>query len=824
MQERARYYCVVFLNQLALSHKEAHGGSALAKKLIDLYFTLFKMLVEGNIGRAAEVKKVQDAKWAIEKKKFFKKRDQEMASGKKPKAAKIPKKPVAEEMDARIMSGLIAGVRRAFPYVSSEDVEPLIDKHSGHLFRMAHTAPFSVAVQALMLMYQLMAARHSVSDRFYRALYAVLLTEGPTTSSKAPMFLALLFKAMKSDVSVRRVSAFAKRLLQACAEAPANFAAGGLFLLSEVLQAQPAMWAALTQPEDVASTAEAFTDAPTPDSEEEEEVFRDAVDPDEQPHTAPLHTKLRGKATQQPSASNGGASDEQEDETLAARIHLTAAKGRKGAIDSTAAAAPLHSTRKRVVWPAEGYYDMDKREPLYCGGERCCWWELTALASHVQPSVAAMARTLLSGCPIVYDGDPLRDHNLTSFLDKFIQKKPKSHAKGSSLMQPIVAVRSAGGKSAAAVGSDAFASLEQSSVLPADMFFHKFYNLQVVKQKRAIASGKKAKKAEGSDSDDDPLDSPGGGSDDEEMDALLDAEEDATGGDETMGDPDAGFSYDDLADAMAEGRDVAGSDSDDDAEGADAMSGDDDEDSFEGMNVADLPSGTDSEGEEAGGGGGSSKGQRGGKAVPAARKDVSSDEEGAESSDDGQGYEMDSGSGDDDDEDDMGLYSDGSEEGSEQEGGEGGEAQQEDLPGQKTAKRKKPSASSGGMSDFASASDYTQLFKEFDARAAADDGKGSGLEEGRGEKGRGRGRGRGGAGRGKARAADASDAGTGAVEPGGGAKPKRSEESREGGGRGRGRGSSRGGGSRGGRGAGRGRGGSRGRGRGASSGPKRPRY
>lgn len=59
MQERARYYCVVFLNQLALSHKEAHGGSALAKKLIDLYFTLFKMLVEGNIGRAAEVKKVQ---------------------------------------------------------------------------------------------------------------------------------------------------------------------------------------------------------------------------------------------------------------------------------------------------------------------------------------------------------------------------------------------------------------------------------------------------------------------------------------------------------------------------------------------------------------------------------------------------------------------------------------------------------------------------------------------------------------------------------------------------------------------------------------------
>lgn len=95
---------------------------------------------------------------------------------------------------------------------------------------------------------------------------------------------------------------------------------------------------------------------------EEEEVFRDAVDPDdEQPQTAPLHTKLKGKATKHSSASNGDADDGQENETLAARIHLTAAKGKKGAIDSTAAAAPLHSTRKRVVWPAEGYYDMDKR-------------------------------------------------------------------------------------------------------------------------------------------------------------------------------------------------------------------------------------------------------------------------------------------------------------------------------------------------------------------------------------------------------------------------------------------------------------------------------
>ena len=57
----------------------------------------------------------------------------------------------------------------------------------------ARAAP-PLTLQALMLMYQLMSARAAISDRFYRALYAVLLSDGPTTSSRAPMFLALLFK------------------------------------------------------------------------------------------------------------------------------------------------------------------------------------------------------------------------------------------------------------------------------------------------------------------------------------------------------------------------------------------------------------------------------------------------------------------------------------------------------------------------------------------------------------------------------------------------------------------------------------------------------
>lgn len=70
------------------------------------------------------------------------------------------------------------------------------------------------------------------------------------------------------------------------------------------------------------------------------------------------------------------------------------------------------------------------REPLHAGAERVPWWELVALASHVHPSVAAMARSLLAGAPVVYHGDPLRDLSLTAFLDTFVQRKPKVRPSG----------------------------------------------------------------------------------------------------------------------------------------------------------------------------------------------------------------------------------------------------------------------------------------------------------------------------------------------------------------------------------------------------------
>lgn len=69
--------------------------------------------------------------------------------------------------------------------------------------------------------------------------------------------------------------------------------------------------------------------------------------------------------------------------------------------------------------------------------DRVGWWELTVLASHVHPSVAAMARTLLSGVNIVYNGNPISDLSLVAFLDKFMEKKPRQNTwHGASQIEP----------------------------------------------------------------------------------------------------------------------------------------------------------------------------------------------------------------------------------------------------------------------------------------------------------------------------------------------------------------------------------------------------
>jgi ribosome biogenesis protein MAK21 len=88
-------------------------------------------------------------------------------------------------------------------------------------------------------------------------------------------------------------------------------------------------------------------------------------------------------------------------------------------------AGAIAARTKKAARDAGRRYDMSKRDPMHARAAATCWWELAILERNVHPSVGAMARSLLFGASVEYSGDPLMDMTLSSFLDKWLQKKPK---------------------------------------------------------------------------------------------------------------------------------------------------------------------------------------------------------------------------------------------------------------------------------------------------------------------------------------------------------------------------------------------------------------
>lgn len=114
---KAQYYAVCFLSQVLLSHEEA----ALAAKLINIYFSFFRACVK------------------------------------------------KKEVESKMLSVLLSGVNRAYPYAAAGDEK--VKEQLDTLFRVVHLVKFNTAVQALMLLFQVMDSQQTVSDRYYVALY-----------------------------------------------------------------------------------------------------------------------------------------------------------------------------------------------------------------------------------------------------------------------------------------------------------------------------------------------------------------------------------------------------------------------------------------------------------------------------------------------------------------------------------------------------------------------------------------------------------------------------------------------------------------------------
>uniref|UniRef100_UPI00358E36B5 CCAAT/enhancer-binding protein zeta isoform X2 n=1 Tax=Myxine glutinosa TaxID=7769 RepID=UPI00358E36B5 len=377
---KAQYYAACFLNQIVFSPED----DVLATKLIGLYFASFNTFVKRG------------------------------------------------EVDSRMLSALLTGVNRAFPYAKL--VDGSLDVELDVIFRIVHVSSFNTNVQALMLLFQIMDSQLAMSDRFYTALYKKILDPQLSSYSKPALFLNLLYKSMKADMVARRVKAFVKRLLQvACVQQP-PFTCGSLYLISEILQHRPGICAMM----------DFFEDS-------EDEHFEDA--PEEEGNSS-------SQGEQQKEDQNGDEGVPLAEESLdssakpvSSWIHQANVKGAK----------------------SKGVYNPLNRNPLYCSAENTCLWELRKLAMHFHPTVALFADTILRGDFVQYTGDPLQDFTIMRFLDRFVYRNPKQ-PKPQETMSSMVMRRKQktimNDFRNIPVNSKRFLQHDESKIPAHDVFFH----------------------------------------------------------------------------------------------------------------------------------------------------------------------------------------------------------------------------------------------------------------------------------------------------------------------------------------------------------------
>ncbi|XP_058879488.1 CCAAT/enhancer-binding protein zeta isoform X2 [Acipenser ruthenus] len=376
---KAQYYAICFLNQLVLSHEE----SDLASKLITIYFSFFRGLVK------------------------------------------------KKDIESKMLSALLSGVNRAYPYakVGDEKIREQLDT----LFKVVHVVNFNTALQALMLLFQVMDSQQAVSDRYYVALYKKLLDPGLAFCSKQSMFLNLLYKSLKADIVLRRVKAFVKRVLQVSCEQSPTFMCGALYLVSEVMKAKPGLRVLLQEHGET----------------DEEEKFKDIDEDEEEEHFTDVDKECQGECEKQEDKSEGP-------KPAASWVHHKNLNSGKNV----------------------GVYDPAHRNPLYCGADSTSLWELKKLSEHFHPSVALFARTVLQGDFIQYTGDPLQDFTLMRFLDRFVYRNPKQNRgkenTDSVVMQPKQKL-SMSNVCSFPVNSQQFLDRDESQIPVDEVFFHRYF-------------------------------------------------------------------------------------------------------------------------------------------------------------------------------------------------------------------------------------------------------------------------------------------------------------------------------------------------------------
>ncbi|XP_060535231.1 CCAAT/enhancer-binding protein zeta [Cylas formicarius] len=339
---RAQYYCLCFLSQFYLNHDEPE----VAKKLIQLYLAFFKACVKKG------------------------------------------------DVDSRMMSAILMGINRAYPYSKMEFDD--MAEHVDTLYRLVHLGSFNVSVQVLALLQHVTLDK--MADRFYGALYRKLSDPRLLNTSHQAMLLSLVYKAVKKDTQVNRVKTFVKRLLQVSLFVQPAFCCAILYTASQLIGKNGDL-----RPLILKQTELRLED----DDGDDEEKYYDIKDEND--------------ATETPSEGEKAAppTDVEEEEKPDPELLNASLELIRGPGWCHRDLAGGESRRPRLK------YNPLARNPLYGGGEFCAYTELLPLARHFHPTVSLYAKNLLEGAPIKYSGDPLKDFTLIRFLERFVFKNPK---------------------------------------------------------------------------------------------------------------------------------------------------------------------------------------------------------------------------------------------------------------------------------------------------------------------------------------------------------------------------------------------------------------
>ncbi|KAI6014539.1 hypothetical protein PISMIDRAFT_88728 [Pisolithus microcarpus 441] len=246
VNEHARYYASITLNQIMFRPNEKD----VAMQTIDVYFRLFEdILGEGRLAEEENDDARSEVSQAHDKSKQKRKGKEVVGEGGFTEV---------EDSLSKLLSAILTGVNRALPFAKLGATDSSLGKHIDTLFLITHKSTFNISLQALVLIQQISSSlinqskaspssssqSKSITDRYYRALYASLYDGRLASSSKQTMYLNLLFKSLKADGNVERIKSFVRRFVQVLVSGGAGgneFIVGGLYLLGEIFSTLPGL-------------------------------------------------------------------------------------------------------------------------------------------------------------------------------------------------------------------------------------------------------------------------------------------------------------------------------------------------------------------------------------------------------------------------------------------------------------------------------------------------------------------------------------------------------------------------------------------------------